>query len=142
MKIINLKKQIKELKKSLNNISIKFNLPSNNDSSIISGSFSTPSKINFNTDNNSNIFSNYSFNSKNTNNTVNDNFLRHMNKLLGENNFLRKELQKTKNRLFDSNVQIQIYESQEEENLKLKQILQNMNDYINNIINQKIVLIN
>ena len=65
-----------------------------------------------------------------------------MNKLLGENNFLRKELQKTKNRLFDSNVQIQIYESQEEENLKLKQILQNMNDYINNIINQKIVLIN
>ena len=109
MKIINLKKQIKELKKSLNNISIKFNLPSNNDSSIISGSFSTPSKINFNTDNNSNIFSNYSFNSKNTNNTVNDNFLRHMNKLLGENNFLRKELQKTKNRLFDSNVQIQIY---------------------------------
>ena len=142
IKIINLKKQIKELKKSLNNISIKFNLPSNNDSSIISGSFSTPSKINFNTDNNSNIFSNYSFNSKNTNNTVNDNFLRHMNKLLGENNFLRKELQKTKNRLFDSNVQIQIYESQEEENLKLKQILQNMNDYINNIINQKIVLIN
>ena len=142
LKIINLKKQIKELKKSLNNISIKFNLPSNNDSSIISGSFSTPSKINFNTDNNSNIFSNYSFNSKNTNNTVNDNFLRHMNKLLGENNFLRKELQKTKNRLFDSNVQIQIYESQEEENLKLKQILQNMNDYINNIINQKIVLIN
>ena len=142
MKIINLKKQIKELKKSLNNISIKFNLPSNNDSSIISGSFSTPSKINFNNDNNSNLFSNYSFNSKNTNNTVNDNFLRHMNKLLGENNFLRKELQKTKNRLFDSNVQIQIYESQEEENLKLKQILQSMNDYINNIINQKIVLIN
>ena len=142
LKIVNLKKQIKELKKSFNNISIKFNLTSNNDSSIISGSFSTQSKINFNNDNNSNIFSNLSFNSKNTNNTVNDNFLRHMNKLLGENNFLRKELQKTKNRLFDSNVQIQIYESQEEENLKLKQILQNMNDYINNIINQKIVLIN
>ena len=142
MKILNLKKQIKELKKSLNNISIKFNLQNNNDSSIISGSFSTPSRINFNNDNNSNIFSNFSFNSKNTNNTVNDNFIKHMNKLLGENSFLRKELQKTKNRLYDSNVQIQIYEAQEEENFKLKQMLQNMNDYINNIINQKIVLIN
>ncbi len=142
MKILNLKKQIKELKKSLNNISIKFNLQNNNDSSIISGSFSTPSRINFNNDNNSNIFSNFSFNSKNTNSTVNDNFIKHMNKLLGENSFLRKELQKTKNRLYDSNVQIQIYEAQEEENFKLKQMLQNMNDYINNIINQKIVLIN
>ena len=47
-----------------------------------------------------------------------------------------------KNRLFDSNVQIQIYESQEEDNLKLKQIILNMNDFMNNIINQKIVLIN
>ena len=65
-----------------------------------------------------------------------------MNKLLGENNFLRKELQKTKNRLYDCNVQIQIYESQEEENLKNRQTFQNMKDYIQNIINQKILLIN
>ena len=143
LKIMNLKKEIKELKKSLSNISIKFNLLNINDSSITSGSFSTPSKINFNNDNNSNAFSNFSFNSKNTNNnTMNDNFLRHINKLLGENNFLRKEIQKAKNRLFDSNVQIQIYESQEEEILRLKQIIQNMNDYIQNIINQKILLIN
>ena len=141
LKILNLRKQIKELKKSLNNTTLKFNMQ-NNDSSIISGSFSTPSKINFNTDNNSNLFSNYSFNSRNTNNTINDNFLRHMNKLLGENNFLRKELQKTKNRLYDCNVQIQIYESQEEENLKNRQTFQNMKDYIQNIINQKILLIN
>ena len=141
LKILNLRKQIKELKKSLNNITIKFNMQ-NNDSSIISGSFSTPSRINFNNDNNSNIFSNYSLNSKQTNTTMNDNFLRHMNMLLGENNFLRKELQKTKNRLYDCNVQIQIFESQEEENLKNKQMIQNMKDYINNIINQKIVLIN
>ena len=139
-KILNLKKQIKELKKSLNNLSIKYTLP-NNDTSIISGSFSTPSKI-INNDNNSNIFSFYSFNSKNTSTTMNDNCLKNMNKLMGENNFLRKELQKTKNRLYDCTVQIQIYESQEEENLKIKQILQNMNDYINNIINQKIILIN
>ena len=141
LKILNLRKQIKELKKSLNNTTLKFNMQ-NNDSSIISGSFSTPSKINFNNDNNSNLFSNYSFNSRNTNNTINDNFLRHMNKLLGENNFLRKELQKTKNRLYDCNVQIQIYESQEEENLKNRQTFQNMKDYIQNIINQKILLIN
>ena len=141
LKILNLRKQIKELKKSLNNTTLKFYMQ-NNDSSIISGSFSTPSKINFNTDNNSNLFSNYSFNSRNTNNTINDNFLRHMNKLLGENNFLRKELQKTKNRLYDCNVQIQIYESQEEENLKNRQTFQNMKDYIQNIINQKILLIN
>ena len=140
LKILNLKKEIRELKNSLNNVTIKFNLL-NTDSSRTSGSFSTPSKVNFNNDN-SNFFSNYSFNSRNTNNTKNDNILRHINKLLGENNFLRKELQKTKNRLYDSNVQIQIYESQEEENLKIKQTLQNMNDYINNIINQKIVLIN
>ena len=145
-KIINLKKQIKELKNTLNNLTIKLNVQNvqNNDSSMISGSFSTPSKINFNLDNNnSNFLSNISVNSKNSNyNSINDNFLRQMNKLMGENNFLRKELQKTKNRLFDSNVQIQIYESQEEENVKIKQMLQNMQDYMNNIINQKIVLIN
>ena len=54
MKIIKLKKQIKELKKSVKNN----NFIQNNDSSIISGSFSTPSKINLNPDNLSNYFSN------------------------------------------------------------------------------------
>jgi anion-transporting ArsA/GET3 family ATPase len=145
LKILDLKKEIKDLKKNLNNASIKFNLL-NNDLSMTSGSFSTPSRINLNgnDNNNSNYFSYCSFNSKNTNTNIskNDNILRNMNKLLGENNFLRMELQKVKNKLYDSNVQIQIYESQEEENLKIKNALQNMNDYINNIINQKILLIN
>jgi len=141
LKILNLRKEIKKLKNSLNNATIKCNLQ-NIDSSVISGSCSTPSKLNINNENNSYNFSNYSLNSKNTNNTLNDNILKNMSKIKGENNFLRKELQKIKNRLYDCNVLIQIYESQEEENLKIKQIIQNMNDYIYNIINQKIILIN
>ena len=36
---------------------------------------------------------------------------------------------------------MQIYESKEEENLKIKQKLQNVNNYINDIINQKIILV-
>ena len=137
IKIIKLKKQIKELKKILNNNSIQ-----NNDTSIISVSFSTPSKINLNTDNISNYFSNYSFNSNCNNTSGNDNFLKHMNILLGQNNFLRKELQKAKNSIFEYNVKMQIYESKEEENLKIKQKLQNINDCVNDLINQKIILVN
>lgn len=137
IKIIKLKKQIKELKKILNNNSIQ-----NNDTSIISVSFSTPSKINLNTDNLSNYFSNYSFNSNCNNTSGNDNFLKHINILLGQNNFLRKELQKAKNSIFEYNVKMQIYESKEEENLKMKQKLQNINNYINDIINQKLILVN
>ena len=136
IKIIKLKKQIKELKKNINNNSIQ-----NNDS-IISGSFSTPSKIILNTDNMSNNFSNYSFNSNCNNTSGNENFLKHMNILLGQNNFLRKELQKAKNRIFECNVKMQIYESKEEENLKIKQKYLNMNEYINDIINKKIALVN
>ena len=136
IKIIKLKKQIKELKKNINNNSIQ-----NNDS-IISGSFSTPSKIILNTDNMSNNFSNYSFNSNCNNTSGNENFLKHMNILLGQNNFLRKELQKAKNRIFECNVKMQIYESKEEENLKIKQNNLNMNEYINDIINKKIALVN
>ena len=137
IKIIKLKKQIKELKKILNNNSIQ-----NNDTSIISVSFSTPSKINLNTDNLSNYFSNYSFNSNCNNTSGNDNFLKHINILLGQNNFLRKELQKAKNSIFEYNVKMQIYESKEEENLKMKQKLHNINNYINDIINQKLILVN
>ena len=136
IKIIKLKKQIKELKKNINNKSIL-----NNDS-IISGSFSTPSKINLNPDNFSNYLSNYSFNSNCNNTSGNDNFLKHMNILLGQNNFLRKELQKAKNGIFECNVKMQIYESKEDENLKNKQKAQNFDNYINDIINQKIILIN
>ena len=136
IKIIKLKKQIKELKKNINNKSIL-----NNDS-IISGSFSTPSKINMNNDNFSNYLSNYSFNSNCNNTSGNDHFLKHMNILLGQNNFLRKELQKAKNGIFECNVKMQIYESKEEENLKNKQKAQNFDNYINDIINQKIILIN
>lgn len=141
IKIMNLKKQIKELKSSLNNITVKLNLQNlqNNDSSMISGSFCTYSKINFIPDNASNYLSNYSFNSKNSNYSS---IMTHMSKLMGENNYLRKELQKTKNRLYDNYIQIQIYESQETENLKTKRMIQNMQDYIENIINQKILLIN
>ena len=138
LKIIKLKKQIKELKKSVKNN----NFIQNNDSSIISGSFSTPSKINLNPDNLSNYFSNYSFNSNCNNTSGNDNFLKHMNILLGQNNFLRKELQKAKNRVFECNVKMQIYESKEEENIKIKQKMENINEYINDIINKKIILIN
>ena len=137
-KIIKLKKQIKELKKSVKNN----NFIQNNDSSIISGSFSTPSKINLNPDNLSNYFSNYSFNSNCNNTSGNDNFLKHMNILLGQNNFLRKELQKAKNRVFECNVKMQIYESKEEENIKIKQKMESINEYINDIINKKISLIN
>ena len=137
IKIIKLKKQIKELKKNINNNSIQ-----NNDTSIISGSFSTPSKINLNTDNISNYFSNYSFNSNVNNTSGNENFLKHMNILLGQNNFLRKELQKAKNRIFECNVKMQIYESKEEENLKIRQKMENINDYLKDIINKKIVLVN
>jgi len=137
IKIIKLKKQVKELKKNINNNSIQ-----NNDTSIISGSFSTPSKINLNTDNISNYFSNYSFNSNVNNTSGNENFLKHMNILLGQNNFLRKELQKAKNRIFECNVKMQIYESKEEENLKMRQKMESINDYINDIINKKIVLVN
>ena len=136
IKIIKLKKQIKELKKNINNKSIL-----NNDS-IISGSFSTPSKINMNNDNFSNYLSNYSFNSNCNNTSGNDHFLKHMNILLGQNNFLRKELQKAKNGIFECNVKMQIYESKEEENLKNRQKAQNFDNYINDIINQKIILIN
>ena len=128
IKIIKLKKQIKELKKNINNNSIQ-----NNDTSIISGSFSTPSKINLNTDNISNYFSNYSFNSNVNNTSGNENFLKHMNILLGQNNFLRKELQKAKNRIFECNVKMQIYESKEEENLKMRQKMESINDYINEV---------
>ena len=138
LKIIKLKKQIKELKKSVKNN----NFIQNNDSSIISGSFSTPSKINLNPDNLSNYFSNYSFNSNCNNTSGNDNFLKHMNILLGQNNFLRKELQKAKNRVFECNVKMQIYESKEEENIKIKQKMESINEYINDIINKKIILIN
>ena len=138
LKIIKLKKQIKELKKSVKNN----NFIQNNDSSIISGSFSTPSKINLNPDNLSNYFSNYSFNSNCNNTSGNDNFLKHMNILLGQNNFLRKELQKAKNRVFECNVKMQIYESKEEENIKMKQKMESINEYINDIINKKIILIN
>ena len=138
IKIIKLKKQIKELKKSVKNN----NFIQNNDSSIISGSFSTPSKINLNPDNLSNYFSNYSFNSNCNNTSGNDNFLKHMNILLGQNNFLRKELQKAKNRVFECNVKMQIYESKEEENIKIKQKMESINEYINDIINKKIILIN
>ena len=138
LKIIKLKKQIKELKKSVKNN----NFIQNNDSSIISGSFSTPSKINLNPDNLSNYFSNYSFNSNCNNTSGNDNFLKHMNILLGQNNFLRKELQKAKNRVFECNVKMQIYESKEEENIKIKQKMESINEYINDIINKKISLIN
>jgi chromosome segregation ATPase len=137
MKIVKLKKQIKELKKNINNNSIQ-----NNDNSIISGSFSNPSKINLNTDNVSNYFSNYSFNSNLNNTSGNENFLKHMNILLGQNNFLRKELQKAKNRIFECNVKMQIYESKEEENLKMRQKMESINDYINDIINKKITLVN
>ena len=137
IKIIKLKKQIKELKKNINNNSIQ-----NNDNSIISGSFSNPSKINLNTDNISNYFSNYSFNSNLNNTSGNENFLKHMNILLGQNNFLRKELQKAKNRIFECNVKMQIYESKEEENLKIRQKMENINDYLKDIINKKIVLVN
>ena len=138
LKIIKLKKQIKELKKSVKNN----NFIQNNDSSIISGAFSTPSKINLNPDNLSNYFSNYSFNSNCNNTSGNDNFLKHMNILLGQNNFLRKELQKAKNRVFECNVKMQIYESKEEENIKIKQKMESINEYINDIINKKIILIN
>ena len=65
-----------------------------------------------------------------------------MNILLGQNNFLRKELQKAKNRVFECNVKMQIYESKGEENIKIKQKMQNINEYINDIINKKIILIN
>ena len=140
IKIIKLKKQIKALKKNVKNN----NFIQSNDTSIISGSFSTPSKINFNlnTDNLSNYFSNYSFNSNCNNTSGNDHFLKHMNILLGQNNFLRKELQKAKNRVFECNVKMQIYESKGEENIKIKQKMQNINEYINDIINKKIILIN
>ena len=140
IKIIKLKKQIKALKKNVKNN----NFIQSNDTSIISGSFSTPSKINFNlnTDNLSNYFSNYSFNSNCNNTSGNDHFLKHMNILLGQNNFLRKELQKAKNRVFECNVKMQIYESKEEENIKIKQKMQSINEYINDIINKKIILIN
>ena len=140
IKIIKLKKQIKALKKNVKNN----NFIQSNDTSIISGSFSTPSKINFNlnTDNLSNYFSNYSFNSNCNNTSGNDHFLKHMNILLGQNNFLRKELQKAKNRVFECNVKMQIYESKEEENIKIKQKMESINEYINDIINKKIILIN
>ena len=137
IKIIKLKKRIKELKNNPNNNSIH-----NNDASIISGSFSTPSKINLNTDNLSNYFSNYSFNSNCNNNSGNDNIMKHINILLGQNNFLRKELQKAKNRIFECNVKMQVYESKEEENLKIKQKYIDINEYLKDLINKKIILVN
>lgn len=137
IKIIKLKKRIKELKNNPNNNSIH-----NNDASIISGSFSTPSKINLNTDNLSNYFSNYSFNSNCNNNSGNDNIMKHINILLGQNNFLRKELQKAKNRIFECNVKMQVYESKEEENLKIKQKYVDINEYLKDLINKKIILVN
>ena len=142
MKIISLKRKIKNLKKD----PLKFNAINNNkDCSIMSGSFSSQSKINLNTDNLSNYFSNYSFNSNfnnNHNNSVNENFMRKINILVGENNFLRKELQKAKNRIYELNLKMQVYESQEEDNLKNNQKLQNIQDNLNDINNQKIDLIN
>lgn len=142
MKIISLKRKIKNLKKD----PLKFNaINNNNDCSIMSGSFSSQSKINLNTDNLSNYFSNYSFNSNfnnNHNNSVNENFMRKINILVGENNFLRKELQKAKNRIYELNLKMQVYESQEEDNLKNNQKLQNIQDNLNDITNQKIDLIN
>ena len=142
MKIISLKRKIKNLKK----YPLKFNAINNNkDCSIMSGSFSSQSKINLNTDNLSNYFSNYSFNSNfnnNHNNSVNENFMRKINILVGENNFLRKELQKAKNRIYELNLKMQVYESQEEDNLKNNQKLQNIQDNLNDITNQKIDLIN
>ena len=142
MKIITLKRKIKNLKKD----PLKFNAINNNkDCSIMSGSFSSQSKINLNTDNLSNYFSNYSFNSNfnnNHNNSVNENFMRKINILVGENNFLRKELQKAKNRIYELNLKMQVYESQEEDNLKNNQKLQNIQDNLNDITNQKIDLIN
>ena len=142
MKIISLKRKIKNLKKD----PLKFNAINNNkDCSIMSGSFSSQSKINLNTDNLSNYFSNYSFNSNfnnNHNNSVNENFMRKINILVGENNFLRKELQKAKNRIYELNLKMQVYESQEEDNLKNNQKLQNIQDNLNDITNQKIDLIN
>ena len=142
MKIISLKRKIKNLKKD----PLKFNTINNNkDCSIMSGSFSSQSKINLNTDNLSNYFSNYSFNSNfnnNHNNSVNENFMRKINILVGENNFLRKELQKAKNRIYELNLKMQVYESQEEDNLKNNQKLQNIQDNLNDITNQKIDLIN
>ena len=65
-----------------------------------------------------------------------------MNILIGQNNFLRKELQKAKNSIFEYNLKMQIYESKEEENLSIKQKLQKVNEYINDIINQKNILVN
>ena len=142
MKRISLKRKIKNLKKD----PLKFNAINNNkDCSIMSGSFSSQSKINLNTDNLSNYFSNYSFNSNfnnNHNNSVNENFMRKINILVGENNFLRKELQKAKNRIYELNLKMQVYESQEEDNLKNNQKLQNIQDNLNDITNQKIDLIN
>ena len=142
MKIISLKRKIKNLKKD----PLKFNAINNNkDCSIMSGSFSSQSKIYLNTDNLSNYFSNYSFNSNfnnNHNNSVNENFMRKINILVGENNFLRKELQKAKNRIYELNLKMQVYESQEEDNLKNNQKLQNIQDNLNDITNQKIDLIN
>ena len=81
----------------------------------------------------------------NVNNDKNDknnnNFLRHINKLLGENHFLRLELQKIKNQLYDTNVQIQIYESQEENYIKTKKKLLEYLESISDIITQKKLLI-
>ena len=65
-----------------------------------------------------------------------------MNILIGQNNFLRKELQKAKNSIFEYNLKMQIYESKEEENLSIKQKLQKVNEYINDIINNKNILVN
>ena len=68
--------------------------------------------------------------------------MRKINILVGENNFLRKELQKAKNRIYELNLKMQVYESQEEDNLKNNQKLQNIQDNLNDITNQKIDLIN
>ena len=135
IKMIKLKKRLKEIKKNSNSIH-------NNETSIISESFMNTSKINLNTDNISNYFSNYSFNSNCNNTSSNDHVIKHMNILIGQNNFLRKELQKAKNSIFEYNLKMQIYESKEEENLSIKQKLQKVNEYINDIINQKNILVN
>ena len=131
--ISKLKKQIKELKDNIKSLNSKINSQNNNnDSCNISYDFSVNSKL----DNNNNSFV------SSTTSAMNDNFLYHINKLFGENNFLRKELQKAKNKLYDINIQLQIYESEEEENIKNRQILQKFENKIQNLLNQKIAMIN
>lgn len=119
-KIIYLQKKIKALKTSINNKTKNVTENLNNQ----------PIKE-----------THFKNNSEILNNNPNNNFLRHINKLLGENHYLRLELQKIKNQLYDTNVQIQIYESQEENHLKLKQTLFEYQESISDIINQKKLLI-